>query len=133
MANTSIVQPLGLTQQLDIVIEGHTFQISVVVLRLAAPGVYPLLLGRPWLRMDNIQQNWWKNVLTSRNGKTKIRVSTQVKVATKHDCILSLYAESINMMEGLDDGEVNQNFEKKPKNHSLVLNRRSRYSHNIHI
>ena len=98
MANTSIVQPLGLTQQLDIVIEGHTFQISVVVLRLAAPGVYPLLLGRPWLRMDNIQQNWWKNVLTSRNGKTKIRVLTQEQVATSHDCV-PLYAKSFNILE----------------------------------
>ena len=47
MADTSTVQPLGLIRQLDVIIGGHTFQISAVVLKLEAQGAYPLLLGRP--------------------------------------------------------------------------------------
>ena len=43
--DTSIVRPIGLIRQLDIVIGGHTFQKSVVVLHLDAPRAYPLLLG----------------------------------------------------------------------------------------
>ena len=98
MVDTSTVKPLGSIQQLDIIIGGHTFQISVVVLKLEAQGAYPLMLGRPWLRMANIKQNWRKNTVTFRKGKTKIRVSTQEKAATTHD-YLPLYAESVNMME----------------------------------
>ena len=48
MADTSTVRPIRLTRQLDVILGGHTFQISVVVLHLDAPGAYPLLLGRPW-------------------------------------------------------------------------------------
>ena len=44
------------------------------------------------MAMDNKhQQNWRKNTLTFRKGKTKIRVSTQEKVATKKDS-MPLYA-----------------------------------------
>ena len=45
MADTSMVRPLGLIRQLDVVLGGHTFQISAVVLHLEASGAYPLLLG----------------------------------------------------------------------------------------
>ena len=71
-------------------------------------------MGLPWLRTANIKQNWRKNTLTLQKGKTKIRVLTQEKVATNRQC-MSFYAESINMMEGLDDTEVNQYFEENPK------------------
>ena len=47
MVDTSTVKPLGSIQQLDIIIGGHTFQISSVVLKLESQGAYPLLLGRP--------------------------------------------------------------------------------------
>ena len=57
MADTSTVMLLGLIRQLDVIIGGHTFQISAVVLKLEAQGAYPLLLGRPWLRTTNIKQN----------------------------------------------------------------------------
>ena len=39
---------------------------------------------------------------------------TQVKVATRWDCI-TLYIESVNTMEELDDCEVNKYFEENPK------------------
>ena len=47
MADTSTVRPLGLIRQLDVIIGGHIFQISTIVLKLEAQGAYPLLLGRP--------------------------------------------------------------------------------------
>ena len=47
MTDISTVRPLGLIGQLDIIISGHAFRISVVLLHLDAPGANPLLLGRP--------------------------------------------------------------------------------------
>ena len=82
MADTSTIRPLGLIRQVDVIMGRHTFQISAVVLHLEAPGAYPLLLGRPWLKIAKIKQNWNKNILTFRKGKNKISVSTQDKVST---------------------------------------------------
>ena len=45
MADTRSVRPLGLIQKLGIIVSGHRFDISVVVLTLVAPGTYPILLG----------------------------------------------------------------------------------------
>ena len=109
MANTNTVQPLGLIRHLDVILGGHTFQISAVVLHLEAPGAYPLLLGRPWLKIAKIKQNWNKNILTFRKGKNKIRVSTQDKVSTNRQC-LPIHAKAVNMMEGLDETEENHYF-----------------------
>ena len=58
MADTSTVRPIGLLRQLDVVVGGHSFQISVVILHLEAHGAYSLILGRPWLKTANIKQNW---------------------------------------------------------------------------
>ena len=96
------------------VLGGHSFQISAVILHLEAPGAYPLLLGRPWLKTANIKQNWNQNLLTFRKSKTKIRVSTQNKVTTSKQC-LPVHAESVNMMEGLDEVEENHYFDDNPK------------------
>ena len=57
MADTRSVCPIGLTRHLDFMLGGHMFTISTVVLRLEAPGAYPMLLGRPWLRKTNIKQH----------------------------------------------------------------------------
>ena len=64
--------------------------------------------------MSNIKQNWNKNVLTLRKGKTKIQISTQDKVSTSRQC-LSVHAESVNMMEGLGEAEDDRNFTDNPK------------------
>ena len=58
MADTHSVRPLGLLRKLSVIIEGHLFEISAVVLALESPWAYPLLLRRPWLRLANIEQNW---------------------------------------------------------------------------
>ena len=74
----------------------------------------PLLLGRHWLKTAHIKQNWRKNIITFRRGKTKVRVPTQPhSIAGKE--MTPLYAEGINMLEGLADEEVNQYLQEKPK------------------
>ena len=45
MVDTSMVRRISLLRHLDVLLGGHTFQISVVVLHLEAPGACPLLLG----------------------------------------------------------------------------------------
>ena len=81
---------------------------------MEAPRAYPLLLSQSWLKMANIKQNWNRNVLTFRKGKTWIRISTQEKINTTHKC-LPIHPESVNMMEGLDEVEEDQYFTKNPK------------------
>ena len=57
MADTRSVRPLGLIRKLGIVVRGHHFEISAVVLGLDALAAYPILLGRPLLRSANIKHN----------------------------------------------------------------------------
>mgnify|MGYP006950759938 CR=1 FL=1 len=47
MVDTSLVRRMGLIQNLEITVGGHSFQISAVVLQLSTPNTYNLLLGRP--------------------------------------------------------------------------------------
>ena len=75
MADTRSVQPIELLQKLSIIIGGHMFEISAIVLALEAPGAYPLLLGRQWLCSANIKQNWQHNHISFPQGRAKIRVS----------------------------------------------------------
>ena len=114
MADTSSVRPTGLIQDLEVTIGGHVFCISVVVLQLNVQGAYPLLLGWPWLRMAHIKQNWQKNIITFRRGKTKVWVATQQRAVTSKEAT-PLYAESINMLEGLPDEEIDRYLEEHPK------------------
>ena len=57
-------------------------------------------MGRSLLQMENIKQNRHKNVISFQRGKTKVCVPTQEKVAIEKE-IVTEYAETINMMEGL--------------------------------
>ena len=57
MADTSSMRPTGLIRDLEVTIGSRTFRISAIVLQLKAQGAYPLLLGRPWLKMAHIKQN----------------------------------------------------------------------------
>ena len=72
MADTRYVRPLRLLRKLSVIIGGHLLKISAVLLALEAPGAYPLLLGRPWLRSANIKQNWQHNYLSSHGGRAKV-------------------------------------------------------------
>ena len=75
----------GPNRHLDFVLSGHTFTISAVVLRLDAPGTYPMLLGRPWLHMTNIKQHWQRNMISFRHEKTKVPVATEEGIPTPKD------------------------------------------------
>ena len=83
-------------------------------MQLNVQGPYPLLLGRPWLRTTHIKQNWQKNIITFRRRKTKVRVATQQRAVTSKEAT-PLYAESINMLEGLPDEEIDRYMEEHPK------------------
>ena len=114
MANTSSVRLAGLIWDLEVTIGGHAFRISAVVLQLNAEGACPLLLGRPWLRTVHIKRKWKKNTIALRTGKAKVGVPTQSRTgATKE--LPPLYAESINIMDGLANEEVDQYLEEHPK------------------
>ena len=105
MANTCSVRPLELIRNLGIIVGSHCFDISAVILALDAPGEYPILLSRPWLRSANVKQNWQHNCISFRRGRNKVCVPTQEMVAQSKG-IMPLYAEDINMLKGVDDIEV---------------------------
>ena len=79
MVDTHSVRPLGLVRKLRIVIGGHTFEISTVVLALDTLEAYPILLGRPWLLSSNMKQNWQHNYISFRRDRSKVQVPTQEK------------------------------------------------------
>ena len=89
------------------------FTISAVVLRLEAQGAYPMLLGRPWLRTTNIKQHWQCNMISFRQGKTKVRIITEERVPTALNTS-PLYAEGVHMLDGLADDEVEDFLEDHP-------------------
>ena len=113
MADTCSVRPLGLIRKLGIVVRGHHFDISTVVLALDDPGAYPILLGRPWLRSANIKQNWRHNCINFRRSCNKVRVSTQ-ETAAPTKGITPLYTKDVNMPEGLDDTELEAYLAENP-------------------
>ena len=47
MADGSSVRPVGIIPELEMVVQGHAFTISVVIMYLPSKEAYPLLLGRP--------------------------------------------------------------------------------------
>ena len=114
MADTSSVTPTELIRDLVVTIGGHAFRISAVVLQLNAQGAYLLLLGRPWLKTSHTKKNWWKNIITFRCDKAKVRVPTQPRSSTGKE-LTPLYAECVNMLEGLADEEVDQYLQENPK------------------
>ena len=65
------------------------------------------MLGWPWLRTAHIKQNWQKNIITFRRGKTKVQVTTQPQAIASKEAT-PLYAESINMLEELPDEEIDR-------------------------
>ena len=92
MTDTRSIRLLDLIRKLEIVVGSYAFEISAIVLALEAPGAYPLLLGRPWLRSANIKQNWQHNHLGFRRGRAKIRVPMQESAPTAKE-ISPLYVQ----------------------------------------
>ena len=113
MAETRSVHPIGLIQNLEFTLGGHAFIVSVVILLLDAPGSYPFLLDRPWLRTANIKQHWKKNMSSFQRGKTKVCVTTEARNPTPIDNN-PLYAEGVHMLDGLTDNEMNSFLNEHP-------------------
>ena len=87
LADTRSVRPIGSIQNLELTLGGHAFTVSAVILRLDAPGLYPFLLGRLWLRTTNIKQHWEKNMIPFQRGKTKVCVTTDARPGGSTICI----------------------------------------------
>ena len=86
---------------------------SVVVLRLDAPGAYPLLLGRPWLRTANIKQHWQHNMISFRRGKAKVRIITEARTSTPSNNN-PLYEGGVHMLDGLANDKINTFLDEHP-------------------
>ena len=87
--------------------------VSTVVLRLDAPGAYPLLLGQPWLRTTNIKQHWQHNMISFRREKTKVQIVMAKRTTTPPDNCL-MYAKGVHMLNGLADNEMDSFFRRAP-------------------
>ena len=109
MADDSLVKPEDPLQNIKIMIEGHSFQISMMVLKIPIPAPYPFLLGRPWLRTTRIKQNWKRNVVCFSRGRKKIKVQmTQSKAPASP--LLPVCDGSVNMLEGPTEKEAERYF-----------------------
>ena len=75
-----------------------------------------MLLGRPWLRSTNIKQNWKYNCISFRQGRSKVRIPTE-EITTQPKGMTPLYAEIINMLDGMDDTELEAYLEE----HSRII------------
>ena len=113
MADTRSVRPIRLIHHLDFMLGGDMFTISAVVLRLEAPGAYPMLLCRPWLRTANIKQHWQRNIISFRRGNTKAWIITEECLSTPQNTT-PLYAEGVHMLDRLTEEEVDHFLEEHP-------------------
>ena len=85
-----------------------------MVLVLEAPGTYPLVLGRPWLRTANIKYNWQHNNISFCQGRAKIRVLMQESTPITRE-MTPCYAEQVHMLEGLEEEELEDYLEENPR------------------
>jgi hypothetical protein len=105
MVDGSFVPFVGIIPGLEMVVQGHVFTISVVIMELPSKEAYPLLLGRPWLRSARMKHDWQKNVLIFRRGGHKIRIQTTMG-RTPAKSLAPLHAENVNMLEVLTEEEA---------------------------
>ena len=114
MADQRRVRPLGIVRQEEINIEGCTFPVTFIVLRMEQmAGAYKMLLGRPWLRHGKIKQNWQTDEITIRKGKKKIRISVKPTNRVRQTDRL-LYAEGLNLLEGIEEDEEERILRENP-------------------
>ena len=70
--------------------------------------------GIPAVAGPPMAKNWWKNIITFRRSKAKVRVPTQPRSTTDKERT-PLYAECVNMFEGLAEEEVDQYLQENAK------------------
>jgi hypothetical protein len=113
MTNGSSVRLIGMIPDLEMVVQGQAFTISMVIMDLPHQDAYPILLGRPWLRSTQLKHDWPKNVLTFWRGGCKIRIHT-TKGRIPDKATAPVYAEGVNMLEGLTEEEVDTFLQENP-------------------
>jgi hypothetical protein len=108
MADQRRVKPIGLIRDTKISIEGLRYATTFTVLRMEDnESSYPILLGRPWLRMAKVKHNWANDKITLRLGGTK----KKVQVAKLHSPLgrtRPMYVEGLNWLEGVDQDEEDE-------------------------
>jgi len=73
MANQSRVKPLGMLTQIVTTIGRIDHKIDYIVFKLTKSiFLYPILLGRPWLYLAKVKDDWGKGTLTIGKGQNKI-------------------------------------------------------------
>ena len=75
-----------------------------------------MLLGRPWIRSENIKQNWKYNCISFRRGRSKVLVPLE-EITTQPKGMTPLYVEDIYMLDGMDDTELEAYLEE----HSRII------------
>ncbi|KAH7423405.1 hypothetical protein KP509_12G054000 [Ceratopteris richardii] len=72
LADQSRVQPLGIVEEVPILIQNNDFFLSFVVVDVPRiDGGYPLLIGRPWLRHHQAVHDWSNDTLLITTGQAR--------------------------------------------------------------
>ena len=59
MVDQRRIQPLGILRNQEIIVSRFPFSANFVVVKMdEGDSPYPLLLGRPWLRIAKVEQDW---------------------------------------------------------------------------
>ena len=105
MVDQRRIQPLGILRNHMLTILGLTFPVNFVVLKMdEGDSPYPILLGRPWFTQAKVKQDWGAAKIVVRKGKKKVQLN-MVPNATLPKQARALYAQGINMVQEVDDGE----------------------------
>ena len=105
MADQRRVNPIGLIRNVEITIAGLKFVTTFTVLRMEGDeGSYPMLLGRPWLRMAGVKHNWADDEIVIRRGKNKKKVKV-TKLHAPLGNIRPVCLEGLNWLGATKDEE----------------------------
>jgi hypothetical protein len=65
MVDQTIVKPLGLIKDLNIIVHGFFYTINFIVIQSSVlDSNYYMLLGYPWLRYAKLSHDWGNNIIT---------------------------------------------------------------------
>ncbi|KAL3698611.1 hypothetical protein R1sor_012687 [Riccia sorocarpa] len=108
MADQRRVLPLGMVKNLPIRIKDMLFDIDAVVLpRGQTKGQVPMILGRPWLRHNNVRQEWdlTKNFVELVWRGERRRISTVPRCIPNKASIQPIEVCTLNWEDGLSEEE----------------------------
>jgi len=78
MADQSKVIPLGILENISVIIGDKPFRVNFIIIEPSTPSTYPMLLGRPWLYQARVKTSWGEKTFTFGNPKTSITWETIV-------------------------------------------------------